>query len=234
LGNSNVKDTASGMRVFRKELVQKFFSLPDGLNFTPAMTTEAVHQGWKTIYEPISYAPRIGQSKLGTFKDGMNFFLSIVNVAKLYNPLKLFGLIGLLFLLFAFLLFYPIFFSASSFFEFGMRRIFFILIFFLIGLNLIFFGFLSNFMVKLFYEQLHSDVMYRWAYDRYLLTKYNMAGIILFLFGIAVIFCTQTGHHWIIPLMGLIIASFGIQLVSSATMIKILKELYEKRVLQKG
>jgi dolichol-phosphate hexosyltransferase len=45
-----------------------------------------------------------GRSKVSTIREGFQFLATIVTIARLYNPLKFFGLIGALFLLPALLL----------------------------------------------------------------------------------------------------------------------------------
>ena len=93
--NSSVKDIASGMRLLRRDRVAELVALPDGLDFTPAMTTWALHDGWAVKEVPISYRERIGASKLNVFKDGLRFAFHILSISSLYNPLKLFGAAGL-------------------------------------------------------------------------------------------------------------------------------------------
>jgi len=39
VGNHRVSDSASGMRVFRREILERLYPLPDGLEFTPVMST---------------------------------------------------------------------------------------------------------------------------------------------------------------------------------------------------
>ncbi len=95
VGNQHVTDSASGMRVFRKETLERMYPLPDGLNFTPVMSTRAIHEGLKMVEVPIPYSERLGQSKLSIVKDGMRFFNSIVWTALSYNPVRILGLIGL-------------------------------------------------------------------------------------------------------------------------------------------
>jgi len=230
LGGSKVQDTASGMRVFKRKLIPKLNSLPDGLEFTPAMTTKAVHEGWHTFFHPIHYKGRIGSSKLNSFSHGLKFFVSILDIAKLYNPFRLFGGIGIAFIVLGLALFHPLIFNSVPFIEFGLRRIIFIITFLLIGVNLIFFGFLANFIVKLFYDQLHTAIAYKWAYDRFLLTRYIIIGLILFIAGLAVIFFTKPEFHWLVPVTGLLFISIGVQLIVSSMIVRILKELYEKKV----
>ncbi|HLO13485.1 MAG TPA: glycosyltransferase family 2 protein, partial [Anaerolineales bacterium] len=44
LGRQKVTDSASGMRVFRREILEQIYPLPDGLNLTPVMSTRALHE----------------------------------------------------------------------------------------------------------------------------------------------------------------------------------------------
>lgn len=230
LSSSKVVDIASGMRVFRKKLVHQFNSLPDDLTFTPAMSAEAVHENWKLLYVPISYGRRIGESKLNSFQEGVNYIFSILNVVKLYNPLKLFGLIGAFFILGGLALFSPLILHSIPITEFGIRRIFFIITFFLMGVNLVFFGFLANFMVKLFYEKLHTSVAYKWAYDRFFMTRYNILGLIFFFIGLGILFYSNIFSHWLVPVAGILLVLIAVQLIASSMIVRILKELYEKRI----
>lgn len=233
LSNGTISDTASGMRVFKKKLVSNFSSLPNGLEFTPAMTSMLLHENVKIIEEPIPYYKRLGNSKLNSFNHGIAFFMSIINQAKLYNPLKLFGAIGALFIFLSLFFFFQNIISYQTLTEFSIRRIFFILMFLLVGINLIFFGFLANFVIKLFYDQLHTAIVYKWAYDRYLLSKYNLLGIALFIIGLIFTFVLSSADNWIAPLIGLLLVLLGIQLMASSMIVRILKELYEKRISMK-
>ncbi len=228
-GKSKVKDTASGMRIIKRKICSNFDSLPDNLSFTPAMTALAVHEKWKMNFVPINYSERTGNSKLNSLKSGFNFLFSILEVIKLYNPLKLFGLIGIFFLIAGAVLFYP-FFQGMNFNNFGLRRIFLITSMILIGVSLIFFGFLSNFVVKLFYQKLNTAIVYGWAYNRFILTKYNLIGLFLFVAGFTLVFFTSNFSHLTIPLIGVTCLFIGIQLITSSVLVKTIKEVYEKKV----
>ncbi|MBU2475909.1 glycosyltransferase family 2 protein [Candidatus Micrarchaeota archaeon] len=228
-GSSKVKDTASGMRVFKRKLASSFDSLPDNLSFTPAMTAMAVHEKWKIDFIPIEYSKRTGNSKLNSFKYGFNFLLSILEVVKRYNPLKLFGSIGFIFVLLGILLFYPFFFSGMSFGSFGLRRVFLISSLILVGISLIFFGFLANFIVKLFYRKLNTAIVYQGAYNRFFLSRYNLIGLFLFVLGFTMVFSISNYSHLSIPLIGVVCLFIGIQLIASSVLIKTMKELYEER-----
>jgi len=95
IGAQRVSDSASGMRVFRREILDRLYPLPDGLNFTPVMSTRAIHENLKMVEVPIPYSERVGRSKLSVVNDGMRFFNSIVWTALSYNPVRILGLIGL-------------------------------------------------------------------------------------------------------------------------------------------
>jgi hypothetical protein len=62
------------------------------------MTTWALHDAWGVKEIPISYRERIGDSKLSVVKDGFRFTYDILSISSLYNPLKLFGVAGLILL----------------------------------------------------------------------------------------------------------------------------------------
>jgi len=95
LGNYRVRDPASGMRVIRREALPRLYPLPDGLNFTPVMSTRAVHESIEMIEVPISYQERVGNSKLSVVRDGTRFLNSIIWTALCYNPVRPLGLVGL-------------------------------------------------------------------------------------------------------------------------------------------
>lgn len=92
LATRHISDTASGMRVLRRDSLPRLYPLPDGLHFTPAMSCRAILQDGVTILEvPIPYSERVGRSKLKVLKDGVRFLHSILEIALTYRPLKFFG-----------------------------------------------------------------------------------------------------------------------------------------------
>lgn len=95
IGRTSVTDSASGMRVFRRETLELLLPLPDGLNLTPVMSTRAVHEGISVVEVPITYTERVGESKLSVTKDGVRFLTTIVSTALAYNPVRVFGFAGL-------------------------------------------------------------------------------------------------------------------------------------------
>ena len=95
LGNHRVSDSSSGMRVIRREALPQLYPLPDGLNFTPVMSTRALHEdvSWREV--PIPYKERVGRSKLSVVRDGTRFLYTIIWTALSYNPVRVLGGIGL-------------------------------------------------------------------------------------------------------------------------------------------
>lgn len=102
LSNRTVTDTASGMRILRRSSLSRIFPLPDGMDFTPAMSAKALFDEELVIVEtPMPYHERVGASKLKVISDGIRFFRSIVECALIYRPGRLFSLLALPFLLVA-------------------------------------------------------------------------------------------------------------------------------------
>jgi len=94
IGNEKVQDPASGMRVLRRRCLPRLYPLPDGLNFTPVMSTRSLHEGLKVVEIPIPYRERSGRSKLSVVRDGTRFLLTILWTALQYNPARLMELAG--------------------------------------------------------------------------------------------------------------------------------------------
>jgi len=89
-----VADSASGMRVIRCQALPALYPLPDGLNFTPVMSTRALHENLTVAEVPIPYESRVGRSKLSVIKDGKRFLSSILWTALAYNPVRMLGMVG--------------------------------------------------------------------------------------------------------------------------------------------
>jgi hypothetical protein len=95
LGDQRVRDSASGMRVIRRERLRLLYPLPNGLNFTPIMSLRAMQEGLSLVEVPIPYRERVGQSKLSIVRDGLRYTHSILWTALGYNPVRVLGTAGL-------------------------------------------------------------------------------------------------------------------------------------------
>ena len=92
LSGKAITDTASGMRVIRRDALTSLYPLPDGLHFTPAMSARAVLSDQRIVEIPMAYAERVGESKLRVMRDGVRFLYAIRDAALLYQPSRMFGL----------------------------------------------------------------------------------------------------------------------------------------------
>jgi glycosyltransferase involved in cell wall biosynthesis len=93
-----ITDSASGLRIFNIALIPWLNGLPNGLNFTPAMSVNALFAGFTYAEIPIDYARRIGNSKLSSVKDGYKFLSVIMNATRKYRPLLFYCTLGLPFM----------------------------------------------------------------------------------------------------------------------------------------
>ncbi len=85
-----VTDTASGMRVIRRAVLDRLYPLPDGLHFTPAMSARALLNGLRVVELPMKYKERVGTSKLSVLRDGVRFFRVIIEGVLCYRPERVF------------------------------------------------------------------------------------------------------------------------------------------------
>ena len=106
-----IPDLNSGLRAFRRDLAERFLQiLPDGFSFTTTITLALLSNRYKVHYLPISYATRIGKSKIRPFHDTLRFIQLIVRVGIYFAPLRVFGpMILILSVSFLASLFYDVF-----------------------------------------------------------------------------------------------------------------------------
>jgi hypothetical protein len=62
LGRQRITDSASGMRVFKRTILEQTYPLPNGLNLMPVMSTRAVHEHLQMDEVPILDSERVGRS----------------------------------------------------------------------------------------------------------------------------------------------------------------------------
>ncbi len=157
LSSQHVSDSASGMRVFKREVLERVYPLPDGLNLTPVMSTRAIHEGVKVSEFPIPYSERLGASKLSVVKDGLRFLNSIVWTVLEYNPVRIFGAIGLGGLLVAVLVALGLVASrisgTTSLGPWGVFALFVALVSAVAGISIFALGATFNYLVSLFYKR---------------------------------------------------------------------------------
>lgn len=98
LAERRLNDLNSGLRVFRTEELIPFLPLlPQGFSFTTTITLCMAANGKRMIYTPIEYGKRVGKSKIRPV-DFINFIILILRISTLFNPLRVFIPLGLVFI----------------------------------------------------------------------------------------------------------------------------------------
>lgn len=110
LFHSDIKDIMTGYRAFSYEFVKTFPVFSKGFEIETEMTIHAVNYSMQVENVVVEYRdrPEGSVSKLNTFRDGMRVIRKMLQLYKNYRPLRFFGLLCLLLMLGALILFVPI------------------------------------------------------------------------------------------------------------------------------
>ncbi len=246
LGRQKVTDSASGMRVFRREILERIYPLPDGLNLTPVMSTRAVHEGIRIEEVPIPYSERVGRSKLSVIRDGSIFMQSMLWTALSYNPVRILGLLGLAGLGIAGIVFLWILYLRSqgvtTLAPWGVAALFLALISTVTGVNLLALGITFNYLVALFYKQpirqgLFGKPLFKTPLDK----QFGWMGLVGILAGPTIALAAlligagnwEIGRLWFYMAGSALIFLVGVQLVVYWLLLRILEELSQREMLTK-
>jgi len=246
LGRQKVTDSASGMRVFKREILEQVYPLPDGLNLTPVMSTRALHEGIKIVEVPIPYSERVGRSKLSVIRDGQLFLQSMVWTAMSYNPVRILGLIGLAGIGLAGLVFIGFLIARlngiTTLGAWGVVALFTALVSSIAGINIFALGVTFNYLVSLFYKRpirqgLFGKPIFKTPLDQ----QFSWMGGVSVLFGavIAVIALTlgvngwEIDRLWFYLLGSAMLFLAGIQLFIYWLLLRVLEELNQRDILTK-
>ncbi len=70
-----MRDSQSGMWVFRREILARVHVIHDGMPFSEELKGEVLRGGFRYLEVPIDYRERTGEKKIRSFKDAfLNFF----------------------------------------------------------------------------------------------------------------------------------------------------------------
>jgi len=94
--NLKVTDTQCGLRAFRSDLANIFYTTSIGMPFATEMLASTKSYYIKIKEIPTSYHERLGDTKLTPFQDGMRIFGTIIRLLRDTRPLTTFGSIGLI------------------------------------------------------------------------------------------------------------------------------------------
>ena len=92
-----IKDINSGLRIFDKSTVIKFFpKLCNTFSFTTSQTLAYMMNSLFVCYVDIPYRKRKGKTKVKLFKDGIITLRYIIESSVYYNPFKIFSFLSFL------------------------------------------------------------------------------------------------------------------------------------------
>jgi glycosyltransferase involved in cell wall biosynthesis len=244
LGRQKVTDSASGMRVFKREILEHIYPLPDGLNLTPVMSTRALHEGISIKEVPIPYSERVGRSKLSVIHDGRVFLQSMVWTALSYNPVRILGLIGLTAISLAALVFLSLVIARMSgvttLGPWGVVALFTAMIFTMAGINIFSLGVTFNYLVSLFYKKpirqgLFGKPIFKTPLDQQFWWMGLLAIGLGTLIGLISLILGLQGwpieRLWFYLLGSAMISLVGLQLFVYWLLLRVLEELSKREVL---
>lgn len=244
LGRQKVTDSASGMRVFKREILSNIYPLPDGLNLTPVMSTRALHEGVKIQEVPIPYSERVGRSKLSVIHDGRVFLQSMIWTALSYNPVRIFGLIGLTGIAVAGLIFLSLFIArlngVTTLGPWGVTALFTAMVSSIFGINIFSLGVTFNYLVSMFYKKpirqgLFGKPFFKTPLDQ----QFGWMGLVAMFLSIIMLVTSlvlglrgwEIQRIWFYLLGSALVFLIGMQLAVYWLLLRVLEELSKRELL---
>jgi hypothetical protein len=246
VSRQKVSDSASGQRVFKREVYERMLPLPNGLNLTPVQSARALHEEMKVVEVPISYSERLGRSKLSVVHDGRIFLQSIIWTVMMYNPVRILGLIGLGGVVIAVLAFLGLLIArlsgSTTLGPWGIAGVFIGAISGVVGISLYSLGVTFNRLVKLFNQDsiqkqgMFGGLIFKESPDRY----FGWAGFLAFVLGIVIgVASLALGfsgwtivQQWLYLLGSAMLILIGLQLLISWIFVQVLDEISQRGTLR--
>jgi glycosyltransferase involved in cell wall biosynthesis len=245
-GGSGLTDSASGMRVIRREALDRLAPLPDGMHFTPAMSSRAIFDPHLSIVEaPMPYDERTGDSKLRVMGDGLRFLRTIVDTALTYRPLRLLGSAGLVALALGMAYgIHPVsFYLREGHLEERMiYRLVAVVVAVVVGVNLLAVGIIGQQAVAVIHEDFAPSRGFRRLLDRVLLRFLVPWGLFAIAVGVALNWSSlveyattrQISAHWIYTLTGGLLVSVGTAFVAFGVLARVVGLLAHRKAFRLG
>lgn len=240
LGRQRVTDSASGMRIFSRDILEQIYPLPDGLNLTPVMSTRAVHESLKIAEVPIPYSERVGRSKLSVVRDGSIFLQSIVWTVMCYNPVRIMGLLGLAGILIATTIGLGLVAArlngVTTLNPWVTAALFLALVSSTVGVSLFTLGATFNYLVAIFYKTpIRQGLFGKPIFTPPLDHHFGWMGIVLTCFGVilGVVVLLQgwdVSRLWLYLMGSATMVLIGIQLSFSWLLMRVLDELSNREI----
>lgn len=241
VGGLRVRDSATGMRVLRREVLVRLYPLPDGLHFTPTQSLRAIHEHLRIVELPIPYHERAGRSKLSVWRDGMRFLWAIIWTALSYNPVRIFGGLGLLALAAALGLsgwFVALRIAGvTTFNPWRVAALYGALVLGVCGVSLFTLGSTFNYLISLFYQRpIRQGLFGRPILSPWLDRQFGWMGVLAVLVGTAVGVTSlvlgaggwEIARLWLYLLGSALFILMGMQLVVSWIVMRVLEEISQR------
>jgi hypothetical protein len=239
IGNHRVADPASGMRVLRASALPRLYPLPDGLNFTPVMSTRCVHEDLRVIEVPIAYTERLGRSKLSIVRDGTRFLKTILWTSLEYNPVRVLGLAGVAALGMSAAIALGIVAlrvqGVTQLGQLGAFSVFAAMILGVAGVSIFSLGATFNYLVSLFRgEPIRQGLFGRPLFDKPLDRHFGWIGLLAGVAGVALAVGSlalsvwgawDVARLWLWLLGSAVLVLIGLQLIVSWTIMRVLEAL---------
>lgn len=99
LTQKEIRDLNSGLRVMRRDVILRYMHLcPSGFSFSTTSTVALASRGYRIDFVPIRVERRVGKSTVSV-KTGFQTILLVLRLASLFNPLRVFLPLSLLFII---------------------------------------------------------------------------------------------------------------------------------------
>lgn len=240
-----ISDSASGQRVLRRSILPAIYPLPNTLDFTPAMSTRALHEGLKMVEMPIPYKERSGRSKLSVVRDGLRFTKSIVWTALTYNPVRIFGGLGLTLILLALLILtgQAIGYASGLLMAWSFPLLFGAMVLAVAGVTLYTTGTSFSYLVALFHRRhIRQGIFGPRLNGRKVEKHYWWLGTLAIIGGIATYLAAVSFNltdpslpaSWFAPVVSAMLVLMGVQLVSAWSLARVLAELSRREAEQEA
>jgi hypothetical protein len=244
IGNHRISDSASGMRIIRREALPRLYPLPDGLNFTPVMSTRALHEALEMVEVPIPYAERVGRSKLTIVGDGTRFLQSIVWTALDYNPVRVLGAVGVACGALAGLIGLGLIVARlqgiTQLGTWGALAVFAAQVLAVAGVSVFSLGATFNYLVSLFHQEpVRQGLFGKPIFDPPLDRKFGWMGLLVLLAGLALAGASlglgltgwAVSRLWLYLVGSAMLVLVGLQLVISWVLMRVLEGLNQREML---
>jgi glycosyltransferase involved in cell wall biosynthesis len=231
-----ITDSASGMRIFKRDVLERLGNLPDGLDYTPAMSTSALHERLDIREIPMPYDERAGASKLNPVTDGLRFLWTILRTAHRYNPLKVFGVIGTLLIAIGIglgvgpLAYYI---EVQRVEDWAIYRLVTVIVLVVSGVNILFFGVIANVVLAATHRMppFRNSILARILLRPFFIRHLWILGVILMLSAAVLnheglytyLFTGKVYIHWSYVLTGCMLFLLGLSLLLWGSLVRVLE-----------